>query len=763
MANEATETFGILVEALSNLQDVSDGDIGVSLPKVITVGNQSAGKSSVIEMMVGKQFLPRGKGIKTRCPIHVRMHQKSELAATEEYAILRSDSSVSDDMTLKDFDEVCKEIERRTDRRTDGKNISKEPILLDIYSPNYPDLQFVDLPGFTKIALDRQDSDIEQQVLDLNLPIMKEPNTIILAIQDATQDIASSEALKRALANDVDPNGDRTIGVLTKLDNLHSGSDRRSVAEILQNKSKPLKLGYIGIVNRTQDEIDNKANAEVSKENEKRTVDQHEFQILKGSIGIDVLRQRIIKILAEQVKKLIPSLKQRSEDKLKQIRSELEHHGLNKDDDVDPDDQIAMLVEMAIGKIRINLEGMNVRVATEELNTGHDLNELIKKGTNKASKTARKEESVKKFHRRLIENLKKNKGIRDNIFPDQLVLEIGVGILTENYRKPFKNLLQETTEMLTKNMIRALETTLGAFPYFKDVVQDILLADLEVNKTKAEEFVDMLVDIHKRFINSEHHKFAKVSQGIRSGDKGIRYKNLFDVWFKDEDEGPSQKVTEGDSLHSQEWAQDVSNRDSTSSDEDEDEDKDKDKDKDEDEDEDEPAEADIGALAGQAVGSAVGVLHPVLAPIAAGATTVTVNAVKGFAELLQTSDVEGVHTNKLPSGMSDEAKLHIDLCLQYMEIVDDALVDAVPKIFIMMLVMKTIDFLNGVDERGLPYRSSLLRTVQKKTKEEETKKKMVMRSQAHEKMINDLKTRKAVCEETIRVIDETNSKLNECT
>ena len=69
----------------------------------------------------------------------------------------------------------------------------------------------------------------------------------------------------------------------------------------------------------------------------------------------------------------------------------------------------------------------------------------------------------------------------------------------------------------------------------------------------------------------------------------------------------------------------------------------------------------------------------------------------------------------------------------------------------------------AVDERGLPYRSSLLRTVQKKTKDEETKKKMVMRSQAHEKKINDLKARKAVCEETIRVIEQTNSKLNECT
>ena len=77
------------------------------------------------------------------------------------------------------------------------------------------------------------------------------------------------------------------------------------------------------------------------------------------------------------------------------------------------------------------------------------------------------------------------------------------------------------------------------------------------------------------------------------------------------------------------------------------------------------------------------------------------NYAENYAEKLQTSANEGVHTNKLPSGISEEAKLHIDLCLEYMEIVDDALVDAVPKIFVMMLVMKTIDFLCGGNKDNL--------------------------------------------------------------
>ena len=118
---------------------------------------------------------------------------------------------------------------------------------------------------------------------------MRDPETIILVIHDATQDLANSEALKHALSEDIDPDGDRTIGVLTKLDSLTSVTNRQSVAEILKNKTRPLKLGYFGVVNRTQEELDD--GQEASDENEKNTLKQTEFRRLKANIGIDVLRQ----------------------------------------------------------------------------------------------------------------------------------------------------------------------------------------------------------------------------------------------------------------------------------------------------------------------------------------------------------------------------------------------------------------------------------------------------------------------------------------
>ena len=172
--------------------------------------------------------------MKTQTPIYVRMHQTP--AGTEEKVVFKAENNNQGEMTFTDLNQVCQEIEKRTESMIERnrKNISREPIQLDFYSPEHVDLQFVDLPGFIKISATGQDEDIVQQILDLNLPYMRDPETIILAIQDSTQDLANSDALKYALGEDIHPNEERTIGVLTKMDNLSSVTSRQSVAEILR-------------------------------------------------------------------------------------------------------------------------------------------------------------------------------------------------------------------------------------------------------------------------------------------------------------------------------------------------------------------------------------------------------------------------------------------------------------------------------------------------------------------------------------------------
>ena len=103
MANGAADPMTVLVEALSKLQDVI-GATNFCLPQMAVVGNQTAGKSSVIESLVGKNFLPRGTGMKTPTPIFVRMHQAP--AGTEEYVVFKADSHNQNEMTFIHFDQV---------------------------------------------------------------------------------------------------------------------------------------------------------------------------------------------------------------------------------------------------------------------------------------------------------------------------------------------------------------------------------------------------------------------------------------------------------------------------------------------------------------------------------------------------------------------------------------------------------------------------------------------------------------------------------
>ncbi|KAI1787010.1 hypothetical protein LXA43DRAFT_1085152 [Ganoderma leucocontextum] len=155
------------------------------------------------------------------------------------------------DKRYTDFNEIRREIEQETFRVAgQNKGISKLPIQLRIYSPNVLDLTLVDLPGLTKIPVGDQPSDIERQIRGLVVDYISKPNCVILAVSPANVDLANSDSLK--LARSVDPQGRRTIGVLTKLDLMDAGTN---ALDILTGCVYPLKLGFIGIVNRSQADI----------------------------------------------------------------------------------------------------------------------------------------------------------------------------------------------------------------------------------------------------------------------------------------------------------------------------------------------------------------------------------------------------------------------------------------------------------------------------------------------------------------------------
>lgn len=143
---------------------------------------------------------------------------------------------------FSDFDDIRKEIENETDRMAGtNKGICPEPINLKIYSTRVVNLTLVDLPGLTKVPVGDQPEDIEAQIKELIIKHIENPNSIILAVTAANTDLATSESLK--MAKEVDPDGRRTLAVVTKLDLMDAGTD---AIDILCGRVIPVKLGIIG-------------------------------------------------------------------------------------------------------------------------------------------------------------------------------------------------------------------------------------------------------------------------------------------------------------------------------------------------------------------------------------------------------------------------------------------------------------------------------------------------------------------------------------
>lgn len=211
----------------------------------MVVGGQSSGKSSVLESIVGRDFLPRGNNIVTRRPISITLVNTPH--ATRDWAEFTHKPGEK----YYDFTKVREEIEMDTERVCGrNKDISSVQIMLKIFSPRVVDLTLVDLPGITKVPTGDQPLDIEKKVNDLCLQYIMPKSAIIMAVCPSNNDLANSEALK--IARTVDPIGERTIGVLTKIDLMDEGTN---ALDIIHGKVYRLKLGFVPVVCRSQRDI----------------------------------------------------------------------------------------------------------------------------------------------------------------------------------------------------------------------------------------------------------------------------------------------------------------------------------------------------------------------------------------------------------------------------------------------------------------------------------------------------------------------------
>ncbi|SCM08667.1 dynamin-like protein, putative [Plasmodium chabaudi adami] len=313
-----------LISVIDELRDIGLQKY-INLPRICVVGTQSSGKSSVLESIVGLDFLPRGEGVVTRRPIEFRLIHIKEDSEIKHWATFEDDKNKK----FTDFNEVREHINSLTDQMAGtNKGIIDEPIILNIYSTGCPDLSLIDLPGITRVPLKNSDQtdDIERLTREMAFRYVKDPRTIILAVLPANADMSTSDALQ--IARKVDPKGLRTIGVITKIDLMDKGVD---ASKMLLNDEINLRLGYTGVINRSSADIKQGKTISQSLKDELKFFQNHPvYKKLPQSLyGTTSLTDKLTKVLLRHIKNFLPDIKIEINDRIRSINDKLFSLGTN--------------------------------------------------------------------------------------------------------------------------------------------------------------------------------------------------------------------------------------------------------------------------------------------------------------------------------------------------------------------------------------------------------------------------------------------------
>ncbi|XP_041838094.1 dynamin-2 isoform X5 [Melanotaenia boesemani] len=493
MGNRGMEDLIPLINKLQDAFSSIGQSCNLDLPQIAVVGGQSAGKSSVLENFVGRDFLPRGSGIVTRRPLILQLvNSKAEYA---EFLHCKGRKFV-------DFDEVRMEIEAETDRLTgSNKGISPIPINLRVYSPNVLNLTLIDLPGMTKVAVGDQPPDIEHQIRDMLMLFITKESCLILAVTPANTDLANSDALK--IAKEVDPQGLRTIGVITKLDLMDEGTDAR---EILENKLLPLRRGYIGVVNRSQKDIDGKKDIRAALAAERKFFLSHPaYRHIAERMGTPHLQKTLNQQLTNHIRDTLPGLRSKLQSQLLSLEKEVEEYkNFRPDDPARKTKALLQMVQQFGVDFEKCIEGSGDQVDTSNLSGGAKINRIFHERF--PFELVKMEFDEKELRKEISYAIKNIHGVRTGLFTPDLAFEAIVKKQIIKLKEPCLKCIDLVIQELI-NTVRQCTNKLDSYPRLREETERIVTTYIRERDSKTKDQVLLLIDIELSYINTNHEDF----------------------------------------------------------------------------------------------------------------------------------------------------------------------------------------------------------------------------------------------------------------
>ncbi|KAL7297724.1 dynamin-1-like protein isoform X1 [Trichogramma pretiosum] len=500
-----------LIPVINKLQDVFNavGADAIQLPQIVVLGTQSSGKSSVIESLVGRTFLPRGTGIVTRRPLvlqlvytpkddrEYRNAEDGTLDADEWGVFLHQKGRI-----YKDFDEIRKEIEIETDRMAGAnKGICPEPINLKIFSKSVVNLTLIDLPGITKVPVGDQPEDIEGQIRQLLLKYICNPNSIILAVTTANTDMATSESLK--LSKDVDPDGRRTLAVVTKLDLMDAGTD---AIDILCGRVIPVKLGIIGVVNRSQQDIMNKKTIQDALKDEAAFL-QRKYPTLANRNGTPYLAKTLNRLLMHHIRDCLPELKTRVNVMVSQFQTLLNSYG---EDVGDKSQTLLQIITKFASSYCSTIEGTARNIETTELCGGARICYIFHETFGKTLDSIHPLAGLTKMD--ILTAIRNATGPRPALFVPEVSFELLVKRQIRRLEEPSLRcveLVHEEMQRIIQHCGTEVQQEMLRFPKLHERIVDVVTQLLRRRLPTTNQMVENIVAIELAYINTKHPDFHK--------------------------------------------------------------------------------------------------------------------------------------------------------------------------------------------------------------------------------------------------------------
>ncbi|XP_072397963.1 dynamin-like isoform X2 [Diabrotica undecimpunctata] len=500
-----------LIPVVNKLQDAFTQlgvHLSLDLPQIAVVGGQSAGKSSVLENFVGRDFLPRGAGIVTRRPLILQLiNSKFEYG---EFLHKKGNK-------YSDFGEIRKEIEAETDRVTgSNKGISTIPINLKIYSPHVLNLTLIDLPGMTKVPIGDQPADIEQQIRNMILQFINRDSCLILAVTPANTDLANSDALQ--IAREVDPQGYRTIGVITKLDIMDEGTDAKY---ILENKLLPLRRGYVGVINRSQRDIDGQKDIKLALEAERKYFLGHpSYTHIADKLGTPYLQKVLNEQLTNHIRNTLPSLRDNLQKQVIILEKELgDFKNFSPDDpSVKSKAMLQMIQQFALSFEKVLEGSRSDDVNTTELSGGARINCVFhERFPFEVVKMEFDESELRKEIAIAIANIH---GIRIGLFTPDLAFDAIVKKQICRLKDPCLKCVDLVSAELL-NVVHNCSAQMSRFPRLREIVERVITNHVRKREQECRDQLSVYINCQLSYMNTNHEDFIGFANAESQARKTI--------------------------------------------------------------------------------------------------------------------------------------------------------------------------------------------------------------------------------------------------